>query len=155
MQPVTVSVTVERPRDEVYAFLEVLGNHEPFTNHFLLDWSLDGPAGGVGARARMRGRAPGGQSEWMDMEVVEAVAPERIVARAVSGGGTRRTRGTYRLIALGEHRTKVEFELVYEAAPAGDRMLAPVVRAWLRKVNGRAMERLGEQLASDRVPAAA
>ena len=154
MQPVTVSVTVERPRDEVYAFLDVLGNHEPFTNHFLLDWSLDGPAAGVGAKARMRGKAPGGQSEWMDMEVVEAVAPERIVERAVSGGGTRRTRGTYRLTALGEHRTEVEFELVYEHAPAGDRMLAPVVRAWLRKVNGRAMERLGEQLTSDRVPAA-
>jgi uncharacterized protein YndB with AHSA1/START domain len=155
MQPVTVSVTVARPRDEVYAFLDVLGNHEPFTNHFLGDWSFDGPPAGVGAKARMRGKAPGGQSEWLDMEVVEAVAPERIVERAVSGGGKRRTRGTYRLTALDERRTRIEFELVYEAAPAGDRMLAPVVRAWLRKVNGRAMERLGEQLASDRVPAAA
>ena len=103
----------------------------------------------------MRGRAPGGQTEWMDVEVVEAVAPERIVERAVSGAGRRRTRGTYRLEALDERRTRIEFELVYEAAPAGDRMLAPVVRAWLRKVNGRAMERLGAQLASDRVPAAA
>jgi uncharacterized protein YndB with AHSA1/START domain len=155
MQPVTVSVTVERPRDEVYAFLDVLGNHEAFTDHFLVDWMLDGPAAGVGARARMRGKAPGGQSEWMDMEVVEAVAPERIVERAFSGGGKRRTRGTYRLEALEERRTRIEFELAYEAAPAGDRMLAPVVRAWLRKANGRAMERLAAQLASDRAPAAA
>jgi uncharacterized protein YndB with AHSA1/START domain len=155
MQPVTVSVTVERPRDEVYAFLDVLGNHEPFTNHFLVDWMLDGPAAGVGAKARMRGKAPGGQSEWMDMEVVEAVPPERIVERAVSGAGRRRTRGTYRLEALGERRTRIEFELAHEAAPAGDRMLAPVVRAWLRKANGRALQRLAAQLASDRVPAAA
>jgi uncharacterized protein YndB with AHSA1/START domain len=155
MQPVTVSVTVERPRDEVYAFLDVLGNHEPFTNHFLVDWTLDGPPAGVGAKARMRGKAPGGQSEWMDMEVVEAVAPERIVERAVSAGGKRRTRGTYRLEALDERRTKIEFELAYEAAPAADRVLAPVVRAWLRKANGRAMERLAAQLASDRAPTAA
>jgi uncharacterized protein YndB with AHSA1/START domain len=146
MQPVTVSITVERPREEVYAFLDVLGNHEPFTNHFLVDWTLSGPASGVGAKARMRGKAPGGASEWLDMEVVEAVAPERIVEKAVSGGGKRRTRGTYRLEALDAGRTKIEFELAYELAPTGDRLLAPVVRPWLRKANARAMERLAEQL---------
>ena len=155
MQPIKVSVTVERPREEVYAFLDVLGNHRSFTDHFLLDWTLSGPATGVGAKARMRGKAPGGASEWMDMEVVEAVAPERIVEKAVSGGGKRRTRGTYRLDALDERRTRIEFELAYEAAPAADRVLAPVVRAWLRKANGRAMERLAAQLASDPAPAAA
>jgi uncharacterized protein YndB with AHSA1/START domain len=155
MQPVTVSVTVERPRDEVYAFLDVLGNHRPFTDHFLVDWTLTGPERGVGAKARMRGKAPGGASEWMDMEVVEAVAPERIVEKAVSAGGKRRTRGTYTLHALDEQSTRIEFELVYEAAPLADRLLAPVVGAWLRKANGRAMERLGALLASDHAPAAA
>jgi uncharacterized protein YndB with AHSA1/START domain len=155
MQPVTVSVAVERPRDEVYAFLDVLANHRPFTDHFLVDWTLTGPERGVGAKARMRGKAPGGASEWMDMEVVEASAPERIVEKAVSAGGKRRTRGTYTLHALDDQSTRIEFELVYEAAPLTDRLLAPVVHAWLRKANARAMERLGETLASDRTATAA
>lgn len=54
MKPTVVSVQVDRPRDEVFAFLDVLSNHEPFTNHMLVDWSYEGPAAGVGARARMR-----------------------------------------------------------------------------------------------------
>lgn len=155
MQPVTVSVTVERPREEVYAFLDVLGNHRSFTDHFLLDWTLSGPAAGVGAKARMRGKAPGGASEWMDMEVVDAEAPARIVERAVSAGGKRRTRGTYRLEALDAGRTRIEFELAYEAMPTADRLLSPLVRAWLRKANATAMRRLGERLASERASAAA
>ncbi len=43
MKPITVTTTVPRPREEVFAFLDVLGNHEPFTNHMLVDWSLSGP----------------------------------------------------------------------------------------------------------------
>jgi uncharacterized protein YndB with AHSA1/START domain len=155
MQPVTVSIAVERPREEVYAFLDVLGNHRAFTDHFLLDWTLSGPSAGVGAKARMRGKAPGGASEWMDMEVVEAEAPARIVERAVSAGGKRRTRGTYRLEPLDPGRTRIEFELAYEATPAADRMLAPLVRAWLRKANATALQRLRAQLDSERAPAAA
>jgi uncharacterized protein YndB with AHSA1/START domain len=155
MQPITVSITVDRPREEVYAFLDVLGNHRGFTDHFLLDWTLSGPAAGVGAKARMRGKAPGGASQWMDMEVVDAEAPARIVERSVSAGGKRRTRGTYRLEEAGDGRTRIEFELVYEAAPTADRLLSPLVRAWLRKANDTAMRRLAEQLQSDRAPAAA
>jgi uncharacterized protein YndB with AHSA1/START domain len=155
MQPVTVSVTVDRPREEVFAFLDVFGNHRSFTDHFLVDWTLSGPESGVGAKARMRGKAPGGASEWMDMEVVEAERPARIVERAVSAGGKRRTRGSYRLEEVGDGRTRIEFELAYEAAPAADRMLSPLLRAWLRKANATAMRRLAEQLESDRAPAAA
>jgi uncharacterized protein YndB with AHSA1/START domain len=155
MQPVTVSVIVKRPREEVYAFLDVLGNHRPFTDHFLVDWTLSGPEAGVGAKARVRGKAPGGASEWMDMEVVDAEAPSRIVEKAVSAGGKRRTRGTYRLEDGPGGGTRIEFELAYEAAPTADRLLSPLVRAWLRKANGRAMERLGALLDSDRARAAA
>jgi hypothetical protein len=91
----------------------------------------------------------------MDIEVVEAEAPSRIVEKAVSAGGKRRTRGTYRLEDAPGGGTRIEFELVYEAAPAADRVLSPFVRAWLRKANARAMERLGARLDSDRAPAAA
>src|SRR5215216_4006116 len=74
MKPVTVSITVPVGRDEVYDFLDVLANHEPFTNHMLVGWSYSGPERGVGARARMRLKKPG-RADWMDLEVIEAVPP--------------------------------------------------------------------------------
>jgi uncharacterized protein YndB with AHSA1/START domain len=145
MKPIVVSTTVQRPRDAVFRFLDVLGNHEQFTDHFLVDWSLSGPATGVGAKARMRTNMPG-PADWADMEVVESVAPERIVERAVGAGGKRRSRGTYSLEPEGEGATRVRFELVIEALPFAARPLAPLAGAWLRRENGKAMRRLAGTL---------
>lgn len=153
MKPISVSVTVERPRDEVYAFLDVLGNHEQFTDHFLRDWTLSGPAAGVGARARFRVRA-GGRDDWMDVEVLEAEAPARTVERTVGAGGKRVTRGTYTLTELAGGRTRVDFVIAYEQAPASERLASPLVRAIIRRGNARALERLRERLAPAAVRAA-
>jgi hypothetical protein len=141
MKPITVSVAVDRPREEVFAHLDVLANHEAFTDHFLQDWTLSGPAAGVGAKARFRSR-----NDWMDLEVLESQAPVRTVERTVGAGGKRVTRGTYTLTEQPGGRTLVEFELAYEQGPASERMAAPLVRAMLRRANERAMERLREVL---------
>ena len=92
MKPIVVSTTVQRPRDEVFHFLDVLGNHEQFTDHFLVDWSLSGPAAGVGAKARMRTNMPG-PADWADMEVIESLAPSRTDERAVGAGGSAAAAG--------------------------------------------------------------
>ena len=154
MKPIVVSTTVNRPRDEVFKFLDVLGNHEQFTDHFLVDWSLSGPATGVGAKARMRTNMPG-PADWADMEVIESVAPERIVERAVGLGGKRRSRGTYFLEPEGSDATRVRFELVIEALPLAARPLAPIAGAWLRRENGKAMRRLTATLEGAASPLAA
>ena len=52
MKPIHVSVHVDRPREEVFAFLDVLANHEQFCDHMLVDWTLSGPR-----PASARGRA--------------------------------------------------------------------------------------------------
>jgi hypothetical protein len=153
MKPISLSVTVDRPREEVYAFLDVLGNHERFTDHFLLDWTLSGPAAGVGARARFRVRAAG-RDDWMDVEVVESAPPVRTVERTVGANGRRVTRGTYTLEALPGGRTQVAFALAYERAPASERLAAPLVRGLMRRENARALERLRSLLAPAAVRAA-
>jgi uncharacterized protein YndB with AHSA1/START domain len=142
MKPITVSVVVDRPREEVFAHLDVLANHEAFTDHFMHDFSYSGPAAGVGAKSRFRTRP----NDWMDLEVLESQAPVRTVERTVGAGGKRVTRGTYTLTEEPDGRTRVEFELVYEQGPASERMAAPLVRSMLRRANERAMERLRDVL---------
>jgi hypothetical protein len=100
MKPINVSVRIDRPREEVFAFLDVLSNHEPFTDHMLVDWSYSGPAAGVGAKARLRANLPG-LKQWADMEVIAAEAPLKIVEQAVAPDGRRRTQGTYTLDSIG------------------------------------------------------
>ena len=146
MKPIKVSTVVDRPREEVYEYLDVLANHEAFTDHFLTDWSVSGPASGVGAKVRVKAKAPGADT-WIDIEVVEARAPERTVENATSAGGKRRTCGTYTLSELPGNRTLVEFEFGYLTAPALERPALPLMRPWLRRANEKAMERLAEQLA--------
>jgi hypothetical protein len=143
--PITVSIDVPQPRDEVFAFLDVMANHEPFTNHMLVDWSYDGPPSGVGAKARVHSTA-GGRKEPVDIEVVSAQAPAQIVERNVSAKGRRVGRGTYDLAELPGGATRVTFTYAWERAPLADRVLSPVVRSILRRGNARAMERLAAQL---------
>jgi Polyketide cyclase / dehydrase and lipid transport len=146
MKSIRVSTTVEQPREEVFAFLDVLANHEPFTDHMLVDWSLSGPASGVGARSRMRARLPG-PKDWVELEVLEAEPPATTVEETVGAGGRRRTRGTYRLTALPTGGTRVEFELAFLAVPRRERLVLPLLRGWLRRGNAKAMRRLAQTLA--------
>jgi polyketide cyclase/dehydrase/lipid transport protein len=153
MKPVEVSTVIRRPIAEVYAHLDVLANHEAFTDHFLVDWHLDGPASGVGASVTMRVRAPG-RSEEVELTVIDAEPPVRTVEETVGAGG-RRTRGTYTLDELDADRTEVRFEIEPLEVPRSERPLWPLSRAWLRRQNTRSLERLREQLEAPDVRAAA
>src|SRR5438105_3938530 len=67
--PVTVSIDVPQPRSEVYAFLDVMANHESFTDHLLTNWRVSGPPTGVGAKAAVTVKA-GGRSDEVTFELV-------------------------------------------------------------------------------------
>ena len=76
MKPIAVSVRVDRPREEVFAFLDVLANHEAFTDHC----SSTGRSPAL-RRASAPGRAceaplPG-PKDWLELEVLEREAPVR------------------------------------------------------------------------------
>jgi hypothetical protein len=143
--PVTVSIDVPQARDDVFAFLDVMSNHEPFTNHMLVDWSYSGPERGVGSKAHVYSKA-GGRKEPVDIEVVDAEVPSRIVERNVSAKGKRVGKGTYELVELPSGGTKISFTYSWQQAPLPDRMLAPIVRSVLRRGNEKAMARLAQQL---------
>lgn len=145
MKPVTVEVAVARPPREVFEFLDALANHERFLDHYLVDWKFSGPQRGVGAKARARVDAPGGQDHF-EFEVIEAEAPRRIVEQGVSSNGKRETQGTYSLEAAPDGGTRIEFELSFLRLPRSERLAPPLTRAFAKRVNAKAMRRLAKQL---------
>jgi uncharacterized membrane protein len=148
VKPVSVSIDVPNPPSEVYRFLEVLGNHERFMDHFMVDWQLSGPKRGVGSKANVRVKATA-EKDWTDVQIVEADSDRRLVEETVGGsGGKRRTRGTYLLEELPGDGTRINFELEFVEMPTGERLMGPLNRAYVRRVNRKAMKRLAEQLAA-------
>jgi hypothetical protein len=149
MKPVQVSIDVPQAREDVYDFLDVLANHELFTDHMLRDWRYEGPARGVGAKAKVTAVAAG-RTDPLDMEVIEAERPTRTMERNVGASGRVMT-GTYTLAELPGGGTRITFESAWLRVPRSEALAAPLVRAILRRGNQRALERLAEQLRSRKV----
>ena len=143
--PVIVSIEVPQDRARVYDFLDVMANHEGFTDHLLRDWTLSGPDRGVGSKAQVHVKALG-VSDVVDIEVVDAAAPQRIVERNVAAKAGRTAEGTYTLDELPGGGTRINFEYRWIHAPLVDRLTAPLSRAYIRRANEKAMRRLAEQL---------
>lgn len=144
-EPVTVSVEVARPRQEVFDYVDVLANHERWMDHLFKDWRFEGPRRGVGAVAKARVDAPGSR-EQVSFEVIESSAPERIVEAGESAHGKRETRGTYRFAEPAPGRTRIEFELEWRKAPRSERIAPFISRAFMSRANGKGMKRLAALL---------
>jgi ribosome-associated toxin RatA of RatAB toxin-antitoxin module len=146
MKSVTVSNDVPQTPEQVYDFLDVMAHHERFTDHYLTDWHYSGPRRGVGSCATVT-VALGGTKTNVTVEVVEADPPRRIVERNVSAAGRRLAHGTYTIEPLRTGGSRVSFTYAWERAPLADRLLAPVVRATIRRANRTVMQRLATELA--------
>lgn len=145
MKPISVTTTVDRPVEEVFEHLAVLGNHEAFTNHMLVDWKLSGPASGVGAVAEVQSTL-GGRKEPVRFEVVEAEPPSRLLERSVAAKGRRVATGEFTLAGAGEGRTEVRFTFTLERAPLWERPLLPLLAPRLRRANQTSLDRLAARL---------
>jgi len=144
MKPVRVSIDVPQAREDVYDFLDVLANHERFTDHMFRDWQCEGPTRGVGAKVRFTA-VVGGRSEAIDVEVIEAERPSRNMERNVGASGRVAT-GTYTLDELPGGGTRITFENAWLKVPRAEALSARLVRAVVRRGNQRALERLAEVL---------
>jgi carbon monoxide dehydrogenase subunit G len=145
MKPVTVTIDVPQPREAVYDFLDVMANHELFTDHLMQDWRLAGPARGIGSKAQVKATAVG-RTETIDIEVIAAERPVKTIERNIGAGGKRVGTGTYTLADLPEGGTRVTFTYAWQQAPWSERLAEPVVRGIARRAFERAMQRLAEQL---------
>ncbi|MFB7511019.1 SRPBCC family protein [Streptomyces broussonetiae] len=146
MKPVTVSIAVPQTPEQVYDFLDVMAHHERFTDHYLTNWRHSGPSRGIGSGATVTAVLAGTKSD-VDVEVVEADRPRRLVERNVSAAGRRLAHGTYTIEPLPTGGSRVSFTYAWTRAPLADRVVAPLVRAIMRSANHTVLQRLAEELA--------
>ncbi len=86
MEPVSVSVTIEAPRERIFEYLADIANHPEFTDHFLTEWHLTRVESyGAGAGARFRLKAPFQRFDWADLSFAAVQPPHRLLA--VGRGG--------------------------------------------------------------------
>jgi uncharacterized protein YndB with AHSA1/START domain len=152
VHPVTVSIIVGAPREQVFDYLQDIANHPEFTDHYLVDWHLTRiDSVGLGAGARFRVKAPRNRFSWADVTFVEVQAPHRIVEAGRTGKNNRiRTLGVYELAAGAAGTTRVRFTFETEPATPADRLLEGLGgRRWLRRKNNRAMRRLRSIIEAD------
>jgi hypothetical protein len=145
-QPVIVTIDVPQPRAAVYDYLDVMANHEAFTDHMLTNWRVSGPATGIGSKAQVTTKF-GGMTDEASIEVFEFEPGRMIRERTVAAKGKRISHGTYTLSDLPNGGTHIEFEFQFQQVPALERPLVPLMRKMVRKGNERAMERLAALLA--------
>src|SRR4051812_556574 len=144
--PVTVSIDVPQPRTAVYAYLDVMANHEAFTDHMLTNWRVSGPPTGIGSKANVTSKF-GALSDEAEIEVFEVDPGRMIRERSIAAKGKRIAHGTYTLSDLPAGGTHVEFEFALQKVPAIERPLLPLMRKLVRSGNERALQRLADLLA--------
>jgi uncharacterized protein YndB with AHSA1/START domain len=149
MDPVTVSIVVSAPREQVFDYLQDIANHPESTDHYLVDWHLTRmDSVGAGAGARFRVKAPGNRFSWADVTFAEVERPHRIVEVGRTGKNNRiRTLGVYELDPVAGDSTRVRFTLETRPATLSDRLVEGLgARGWTRRKSRRALHRLREIL---------
>lgn len=125
MDPVSASVVIQRPREEVFAYLADIANHPSFLDHRLVEWRLTREDSiGIGAGARVRAKLRFNRFARYDVTFHEVEAPHRIgiVGR---GGKYDRTRvqGEITVVATNDGGSRVTFTVDTEPKLPSDKLI--------------------------------
>jgi uncharacterized protein YndB with AHSA1/START domain len=152
MEPLTLTTTIAKPREEVFEYLADVANHEEFSDHCMVDWHLtreDSYGRGAGARFRVKSRFD--RFSYGDITLTRLTAPQQIVATGCAGRFNRiRTRSTWTLEEDGAGRTTVTFETESTPVLKSDELMEKLlrVRTATTRCHKRALERLRSILES-------
>jgi uncharacterized protein YndB with AHSA1/START domain len=153
VDPVRLHVNIDRPREEVFAYLADVANHPEFTDHFLVQWRLtrtDSAGRGAGARYRQDGRFD--RFGYYDISLAEVDPPYRIVG--VGRGGKYNRIKTFHEWVLEPSAGGTRLHYVFETEPAlpTDRLVETLSgrRGWFRRNAGKALRRLQSILEENR-----
>jgi uncharacterized protein YndB with AHSA1/START domain len=152
MDPVSASIVIDRPREEVFDYLADIANHAEFTDHWMTEWRLTRvDSYGRGAGARFKAARKGERYAYGDMTFIEVERPYRIVAAGRGGKFNRnKTWTTWTLEPAGQ-ATRVEVTTETEPALLTDRIMEGVMlkRGWTKGRLRKALSRLQSILEED------
>jgi uncharacterized protein YndB with AHSA1/START domain len=147
MGPISLSTSIDAPRERVFDFIIDLAVRPSWTDHFVSEYHLARiAASGLGAAARFRVDAPAGV-RYMETVIAEAERPFRIVEH---GRGGRLDRLPIRMVWELEEGPTTNVTLTFWTSPttafARARELGHT-RWWRRRLK-KALTRLREQIES-------
>lgn len=144
MLPVSAQISIDAPRERVFALLSDLANRPAFCDHFVKHFHLERiPSAGVGAAARFRVSAPGSRM-WMET-VIEEVQPPHLIRERGRGGRSDRipTATAWELLSGPGASTQVSVSFWTEPSYRLDRLKERFgARRWYRRQWSRTLKRL-------------
>jgi uncharacterized protein YndB with AHSA1/START domain len=146
VDPVHASVTIDRPREEVFRYLADIANHAEFSDHYTSNWHLTRvDSVGPGAGARFRTGMPLQRFDWGDMTLVVVEPPQRIVALGRMGKFNRiKTTAIWTLDEGPGGSTEVDYMFESEPVFPTDRIVEALSgqRRWYKRKVRKALTRL-------------
>jgi uncharacterized protein YndB with AHSA1/START domain len=141
----SLTITISRPREEVFEYLADIANHAEFSDHYLKDWHLTRvDSYGQGAGARFRAEAPFQRFAWGDLTFIEVKPPFRIQAVGRGGKFNRvKTFVTWTLNPAPAGATRVDYTVETEPVLLSDRIMESFgLRGWFKRKGTKALKRL-------------
>jgi uncharacterized protein YndB with AHSA1/START domain len=153
VDPVTATVTIGRPREEVFDYLADIANLPEFSDHYMDHFRLTRvDSVGEGAGARFHLDAPLARFSWGDLSYVELNRPHRIVAIGRGGKFNRnKTTTIWTLDPSSGGGTELEMMTEVEPALPTDRFMESVTgyRRWMKRNVRKSLRRLQSILEED------
>jgi uncharacterized protein YndB with AHSA1/START domain len=146
--PITLTASVDAPRERVFDLISDLGVRPAWTDHFAEDYRLERvQASGRGAAARFRVDGPAGV-RYMETVIAETERPFRIVEH---GRGGRLDRIPIRIVWELREGPTTTVTLTFWTMPRSpfDRIREVGRTRWWRRRWGRALRRLRELVESN------
>ena len=147
MGPISLTISIDAPRERIFDFISDLGTRDSWIDNFADEYRLERiPAQGVGAAARLRVDAPAGV-RYMETVIAEAERPHRIVEH---GRGGRLDRIGIRTVWELEEGPTTTLRLTFWTLPASgfDRFREIGRSRWWKRRWGKAMRRLQQIIES-------
>ena len=144
MDPITSSVLIARPREEVFEYLADVANHLEFKDHFVREFHLTREdTYGLGAGARFRVPTPLNRFDWSEATITDLERPRRLVEKGRAGKFNRiRHVSIWTLEPGSADGTRVTLSFETEPVFPSDRLIERLARGRVKRGQRRALKRL-------------
>ncbi len=144
MDPISSTVVIDRPREQVYEYLADIANHWEFTDHYLREVHMTREdTYGLGAGMRFRQPTPLNRFDWAELTITDMEAPRRIVQKGRGGKYNRiRMLSVLTLEPSGAGGTRVTLTTETQPRFPSDRLIEAFARGPLKRRQRKALKRL-------------